>query len=201
VDAPTIHIGKTYFQTQKIQRAFANVLDKISPQSQQHFSGVYWPYFFAIQKFPAVQYLDDNNQLFFILLSDSLDAPLGDYITVSGVRFDTLLSLSHSYTQKAALLRVERFEIIKNTHDFLQSAQADYAAFKSQLQEQARQEGSKLIWPDQPEWQLFVDERRSKVIIYFAAADFMFALDVNLVYDLNNEDLLDIYAREWFKGE
>lgn len=200
-DIPSIHKDQTYFQAQKIKRFHTNAVDKISQQSPQHFSGVYWPYFFAIEKFPALQYLDDQNQLCFVLLSDSLDAPLGDYVTVTGARFDTLLSLGHSYTQKAAMLRVEKFKIEKITHHFLQRAQRDYVAAKDKLQEKARQEDSKLIWPNQPEWQLFVDARRSKVITYFAAADLMFALDVNLVYDLNDEELLDIYVREWFKGE
>lgn len=201
VNPPDIHIGRTFFADHNIDVAQANALDTIAQSAVVEMSGVYWFFPFAADTFPAVIRLNARDQLLFALLSDSLHIRPGDYIDITGVPFDTLLPLGFSYTQEVSMLRMQNFKLKYNTHTVLSKAQADYSAFKNELQRMAKQPGSKLIWPDEPQWQLFIDEKRSKVIAWFSEADLMYALDVNVVYDLQDYEIEDIYAREWFKGE
>ncbi|MBN1481997.1 hypothetical protein EH223_06700 [candidate division KSB1 bacterium] len=201
VEKPQFHIGQTYMQHHKIGLPHANALDVDQRDNQRTVQGVYWPHFYATKKYPAIVYPDLQNQLEFVLLSDSLDVPFGDVVRISGAPFDTVLELGYSYTRKVTFFRAQHFTIVHDTHTLLPLAQRAYQHYKDELKDQAAQPGSKLNWPEKPEWQLFVDERRSKAIVYFSDADLMYAVDVNLVYDLLHRTLEDIFAHEWFKGE
>ncbi len=201
VNPPEIHIGRTFFTDHNIGAAHANALDKVSQAALVKMSGVYWFHPFAADKHPAIIRLNAENQLQFVLLSDSLHARPGDFVEIAGAPFDTLLPLRYSYTHKVSMLRMQNFKLKYDTHTVLSKAQADYSAFKNELQRAAKQPGSKLIWPHEPQWQLFVDEKRSKAVAWFSEADLMYALDVNVVYDLQDDQIEHLYAREWFKGE
>lgn len=201
VEKPTLHFGQIYMQRYKIGLPHANALDMSQSENRQAVKGVYWPHFYATKKYPAIIDLDPQNQLEFVLLSDSLDVPFGDVVRVSGAPFDTVLQLGYSYTKEVTFFRAQHFTIVHDTHNLLPLAQGAYQHYKDELKEKAAQPGSKLNWPEKPEWQLFADARRSKAVVYFSDADLMYAVDVNLVYDLQSRTLEDIYAREWFKGE
>jgi len=49
---------------------------------------------------------------------------------------------------------------------------------------------SRLIWPASPNWRLLVDGQTDEAIVYFSAADLMYALQVNFVYNMKSEKLL-----------
>jgi hypothetical protein len=100
-----------------------------------------------------------------------------------------------------SILNVTEVRIVKESHTVLEKAEQDYFILKNELKKNAAQPGSKLVWPDMPEWQLFYDKTRSRFIAYFSTADLMYAADVNMVYDDNHFNLVQVYAREWFKGE
>lgn len=201
VKPPHIYIGQTYFQDHNIHFSYTTALAAEAVGTSVKLSGVYGYHQFAVKKYPALVCLNDHNQLQFIMLSDSIAAHPGDFIRLSGMISDTLLSLGYSFTQSFPIIKVQEFNLAKDTHLILAKAQADYSSFKDELERQSKLPESKLIWPKNPEWQLFVDEKRSMVIAYFSHADLMYALDVNIVYDLQRYDVEQIYAREWFKGE
>ncbi len=197
---PPVYFDQTYFQSHRISLPFTNALDEVNARSATTLSGVYGFYFYAVENVPALFRLNPQNQLQYILLSDSLDVQPGDYVQVAGSPVDSTL-VFRSYTTSVSVLDVAEVRIIKQSHKVLKKAQQDYLVQKKELKENAKQAGSKLVWPDTPEWQLFYDKERSKFIAYFSTADLMYAADVNMVYDDNHFNLVQVYAREWFKGE
>ena len=127
--------------------------------------------------------------------------PFGDFVRVSGIVTDSVVSLGYSYTKSVNILKVQDYSIEQDTHKLLNYARIDYQTAKVQLKKQAAPAESKLVWPNEPEWQLFIDEQRSNGVLYFSTADLMYAADINFVYDLKSYNLVQVYAQEWFKGE
>ncbi|MBN1561623.1 hypothetical protein JW998_15335 [candidate division KSB1 bacterium] len=201
VEEPDIHVGTTYLREQRIKWPHVNALAGTVKQDSIQVRGVYWPHLYAVRTHPALLRINASDQLEFTLLADSLDVPYGDIVRLSGVAIDSVVPLGYTYEKKVTMLRADHIRIEQSTHGLPAKAQKDYQTCRSQLQERARQPGSKLAWPQQPDWQLVLDEKRSKVIAFFGAADLMYAVDVNLVYDLPSQELKEVYAHEWFKGE
>ena len=198
---PQIIFGETYFHQQKIQRPFVNGLDNVSSQTVDNIRGVYWMHLYAVQKHPALLSIDASSHLSFVLLKDVPDLVPGDFVEVSGVIVDTLLKIGGSACKAAPILKVARATVVSPTHRYLAAAQRDWRELRTRLEKRGRQQGSKLVWPQRPEWRLLVAEPENIVVVFFSAADLMYALDVNLVYDLHSEKLFKVYMNEWFKGE
>ncbi len=200
VQQPDVFIGRTYFSTYHVYADFSNALAAPDRNDRVEWSGVYTFHPFAQKNYPALLTLYDN-RVQFLLLADSLDVQYGDFLHLSGVPQDTILPLGFSYTTVVSILNVKNIRLEKDTHVVLSCAQQDYLFFQNEWRDKVRASGSKLIWPDYPQWQLFVDKERSNVIAFFGFADLMYAVDVNFVYDFSSYKLKEIYAHEWFKGE
>ncbi|MBN1464634.1 hypothetical protein JXA02_02655 [candidate division KSB1 bacterium] len=200
VTEPQVHVGTTYLREQRIKLPHVNGLDRVAKGTSMQIRGVYWPHFYAVRPWPAIVRINPSDQLEFVLLTDSLDVPHGDVVHLTGTPVDGVIS-GGVYEKKITMLHAEQFTIERATHKVLARAHRDYQTLRGQLHARAVQPGSKLAWPDQPDWQLIVDEKRATVVALFGAADLMYAVDVNLVYDLQGQKLQEIYAHEWFKGE
>ncbi len=197
-DHPQMIFGDTYFHQQKIQRPFTNALDA---QTVDAVRGVLGMHFYAVKEYPALLSIDARKHLAFALLKDAPELVPGDFIEASGVIVDTLLRVGRAARKPVRIFKVARASVISPTHGFLVAAQRDWQTLITQLQERGRRQGSRLVWPQKPQWRLLVDEPASAVVVFFSIADLMYALDVNLVYDLHSGKLLKVYVNEWFKGE
>lgn len=199
--SPQIITHDTFFGAHHINMPPANALDGLAAQSTLDVEGVFWPHFYAVEKQPALLWINSQDRAQFVLLADSLAVPFGDYVRLSGVVTNATMPLSHTYKQRVNVLRSETVEILRDTHTFLSKAQQDYDQSRAMLKIKVAAAGSKLAWPEKPAWQLLVDKKRSTMIVYFSTADLMYAADVNFIYDLQSGTLARVYAGEWFKGE
>ena len=197
---PHIIVGATYFNENDIRRTGADRLEALSSQSVVEARGVYESYFYAVKSYPALLSIDPKKQLTYVLLQDSLEISPGDFIAVSGIVVDSALKAGIAAHKMKSMLKVQHISIIQPTHKFLPAAQRDYKKNYVRISTQGPKK-SRLIWPASPKWRLLVNERTDEAIVYFSAADLMYALKVDFVYSIKNEKLCKVYVDEKFKGE
>ena len=198
---PDIIFGDTYFHQNKIQKSSSNWLDGYSSQTALSIQGVYWQHFYAVHSYPAILTIHSDNHLTYTLLSAPLDIPHGDLIYIAGFVQDSLIKVGATAQKPIHMLEANKVQIIQPSHAFISAAQKDYSMLYTRLTQENRLAESKLNFPQFPNWQLLVDEQREKAVLYFSAADLMYALDVNFVYNQKNEELEQVFINEWFKGE
>jgi len=197
---PRIIIGVTYFNENNIRRSGADRLEALSSQSVVEARGVYESYFYAVKSYPALLSIDPQKELTYILLQDSLEMAPGDFIAVSGGVVDSALKAGITARKIKSMLKVQHASIIQPTHKFLSAAQRDYEKIYARISSQGPK-NSRLIWPASPNWRLLVNERTNEAIVSFSAADLMYAVQVNFVYNMKSEKLFKVYVDEKFKGE
>ena len=198
---PTIFSEQTYFDKHQIDVYPQNSLANLSAETQLSQKGVFQYHFYAIKDMPALLFLNEKNQLYYLLLSDSISAKIGDYVRVSGSLQPRQLSRGTLYSHEAKTLNVSTVELLAPSNLILQDAKLEYSKRQKQLQEKIAVEGSKLKLPEQPEWVLVLDESRSNMIVYFTTADLMYAAEIDFVYNVKDGKLFEIYGKQWFKGE
>ncbi len=196
---PALHPDTTYFEIYHIrafpQNALSHALEAPLPQT-----GVFLYYFYAVKEMPALLFLNAQDQIEYVLLSDSLNVNIGDYVRLSGNVIPSSYNLGDR-NQTIQMLKASTVELLSPSNLILQNAKNEYLQRRLPLQETTRVANSKLELPEQPEWLMVVDETRSNVIVYFTAADLMYAAEINFVYDRKRGNLTDIYGKQWFKGE
>jgi len=197
---PHVIVGRSYFFENNIQRSGADRLEAPASHAVVEASGVFGTYFYAVKSYPALLSIDPQNHLTYVLLHDSLNALLGDFITVSGVVVDSSLKVGATARTVKSMLKVQHVSIIKPSHKFLTAAQRDYEKYWAALSGRGPK-NSRLVWPASPDWRLLVNDGTQQAVVFFSAADLMYALEVNFVYNMNNEKLDKVYVDERFKGE
>lgn len=191
--------GTTYFEANHIRRSLANALST-GHKGFFQCEGIYLPSF-ELTNSPALFYLSLENTVSYVPLTKALGNAPGDYVAVDGQVVKKSASAKSGNERFVDVLAVSRPQEKWKTQQFLDRAPADYLKGKEAIQKAIALPESKLRLPDSPEWLLVADIPRSRVIAFFAAADLMYAAEINLVYDLVSSRLTTVYAHQWFKGE
>jgi len=196
-----VFYNTSYCQHHNITKGTTNSLDSIAVHSAVTLCGVYCDHFYAVQEYPALLFINAAGQTGYVLLTSSLQAAKGDFVSVAGLVVDSLLQAGVSSKAPVRMLCPGGEKVLYETHKFLAIVKRDYSRLYDKLRSEKRLPNSKLEWPDVPDWRLLVDEAAGRVILSFSAADLMYALEVDFVYPLENKKLQTIYVHEWFKGE
>jgi hypothetical protein len=195
----SVFSGTTYFEKKHIRRTPANALFA-GKKAFYHFEGVYLP-FCDLADSPALFFISPENTVCYIPLNKALPQTAGDYVAVDGTVVEKTISLNAGVESSLAVLSVSRSATKWQTHQFINQIQTNFQRAKEAVQMAMALPESQLKLPDSPQWLLVVDASRSRLIAYFIATDRMYSAEVNLVYDLASNQLVEVYADQWFKGE
>ncbi|RPH98739.1 MAG: hypothetical protein EHM72_12580 [Calditrichaeota bacterium] len=189
----------SYWREHSIRSRPVNVLTNRNEVNFLQVEGLYHPMVTAI-KMPALFYVNEVKQLAYLPLSAELDCEYGDWIKATGRTDSRPISSAYGQQVETRIFKVESFKLIQSSHDFLPKIQADYHRQRRKIERAVRQDGSKLLLPDKPDWLMVLDAANQRIVATLSVADLLYAGQVDFVYDFD-QNLSAIYADHWFKGE
>ncbi|MBN1996000.1 hypothetical protein JW935_00525 [candidate division KSB1 bacterium] len=165
-------------------------------QSGSRFStvGVYGFKKISVYTCPVIYCFSHTKGIGYTLLCDSLDAEPFSIVRVKGVvkKNESLYRMN--------VLCPEEYEITGSAREFVDKAGVEYRQIKAKLERRTKPAGSKLQWPDFPDWQAAYQEDDRKMIVTTGMADLMYAAEITFVLD-EKADILKVFSIEEFKGE
>ncbi len=198
-----VHYNDSYFpEEQRLSMYGSSLIATAVPDTVLEITGVYCSKKAFLEKYPVIRtYYRDRGRTFIPLLS-ALSCPDGSLITARGV----VTKKAHTYprirkTNYYHFLNVDSYAEIDATTQLKEVVNAAYAAQKNRIKAKITPDKSKLDFPAFPEWDIWYDLDRGKFIFFTHFYDLMYAAVLEIIVDAGTRNIIDIYAREWFKGE
>ncbi|MDZ7333322.1 MAG: hypothetical protein ONB31_15210 [candidate division KSB1 bacterium] len=162
--------------------------------------GIYCDSSVFLDEFPVVRIFENGRS--YIPLSTKLSCPDGMLIKIRGkvIRQSVRYPVAHDSLQYNYLSPLT-FEILYNTRQIIKTVSDEYCRMREKLQEAIAVEGSRLQLLPNPSWAIWFDTHKNQLIFHSHQYDLMYAADIEFIFDLRSRKILDVYARQRFKGE
>lgn len=193
-----LHVGQSVFPSEMVSGG--SLIARSAPDQVVERIGIYCDSSVFLDEFPIVRIFENGR--YYIPLSTKLSCPDGMLIKIRGkvirqsVRYPVAQdSLQYNYLTPLS------FEILYNTRQIIKTVSAEYRRIREKLQEAITVEGSRLQLLPNPSWAIWFDSHKNQLIFHSHQYDLMYAADIEFVFDMRNRKILDVYARQRFKGE
>ena len=198
-----IHNNDSYFPVvQQLSMYGIPLIEEAKSDTLFEIIGIYSSNKAFLSTFPVVRVYKKEIGRTFIPLITPLPCAEGTLIRISGIiqkKPYTFPRIKKTYFY--SFLGKNKFEIIKNTEDINKIVNDEYYKIKTHLKKKITLDKSKLEFPERPEWDIWYDEEKNNFVFFCHFYDLMYAAAIEFVVSSDTEKIIDVYARQWFKGE
>jgi len=198
-----LHIGKSHVPViSKNSFRGETIFSATELDSSLEITGIYCETNLFLDKYPIVRIFDKTAGLTFIPLTEKLKCNEGDLIKIKGKIFN--LPVQYPYIKKVTFykhLSAISYELISDTQQLQNKVTQEYQKIRSKLQNKITPKESKLQLKNNPKWRIWYKKSEGLFIFATHQYDLMYATDIEFIVDANSNKIIDVYAREWFKGE
>jgi len=194
-----LHLNESLYYAHKNTNQIAPL---VQPDSAFQISGIYNDNHLFLDQYPVIQVFEKSKGFFTLPINQKLSCPNGSLVQIEG-RI-SILSRKFPYIKKIShyqLITVHSEKFIKSTHPALQIVIDEYQKLKPTLEKSITLRGSKLKLKSNPEWIIYYDQSHHDIFFISHHYDLMYAANIEFILDEKTNQIKDVYAKEWFKGE
>lgn len=170
--------------------------------SSVEITGIYCDKNIFIDKYPVIRSFNKKTGKITTPLNKKLNFQDGTVVTVKG-KF-TKTPIESKFIKKTTyynLLNPDTQLKIKNTEKYNQIVTLHYKEKYSEISKLIEIKESKLELTQKPVWDIYYNSTEDKFLYCFNQSDLMYVINIEFIVDGKSENILDIYANQWFKGE
>ena len=155
-----------------------------------------------LDKYPQVRVFNKQSGYYSIPLTKNINCQTDVLLKIRGkiINVPQKFPMINKVSYHKHLLVIS-FEILNDIKSIKRIVGQEYQKIRDNLQNKITPSGSKLQLSNAPDWDIWFNGAEGKLIFTNHQYDLMYAADIEFVVNKNSEKIIDIYAREWFKGE